>query len=166
MSSNASTVVGAVVAIMIIGAVAVLGYYQVVIAPNMTSSTTTITIVCPSAQCASVTIPNAAGTQPPGYTQGAKTTYGFTPDAITVVVGVNNTLYWTNNDQAIHTATSDVGSPSTFDTGNINPGSSAQFTITIPGTYTYHCTYHAWMQGKIIVLAGSTSTTTSSSTSK
>jgi plastocyanin len=161
MSTKASTAVGAVVAIMIIGAVAVLGYYQVVIAPNGTSSTATApAIVCPSAQCKSVTIPNAAGTQPPGYVQGAKTTYGFTPDSITVVIGKNNTLYWTNNDSAIHTSTSDVGSPSSFDTGNINPGSSAQFTITIAGTYTYHCTYHAWMQGKIVVLPGSGSSST------
>ena len=158
MSTKASTAVGAVVAILIIGAVAVLGYYQVVIAPgfNSTSPTaTTTSVVCPSAQCKNVTIPSGASTTAPG----------FTPDTITVMIGVNNTIYWINTDTVIHTATSDQGAPSAFNTGNIPPGTSAQVTILVPGTYTYHCNYHSIMTGKIIVLAGSTSTSTSSSTS-
>jgi plastocyanin len=168
MSSKSSTAVGAIVAILIVGAVAVLGYYQVVVAPNITSpsSSSTVTIVCPSSQCANVTIPNGVQIAPTGYVSGSKTTFGYTSDTVKVIIGVNNTLYWTNADSAIHTATSDPGQGVTFDTGNINPGSSAQITITVPGTYTYHCTYHAWMQGKIMVLPGTTSTSTSSSTSK
>jgi plastocyanin len=163
LSSKASTMVGVVVAILIVGAVAVLGYYQVAVASKQTSATSTgPTVTCPSAQCVNVTIPSGAGTPPTGYSQGAKTTYGFTPDGITLVIGKNNTIYWTNADAAIHTATSDQGSPDVFDTGNINAAGSAQVTLTKPGVYTYHCTYHAWMQGKITVLAApaSASTTT------
>ncbi len=166
--TSSSTLVGAVVAILIIGAVATLGYYQFEVAPNQTSTITSNTapaITCPSAQCANVNMTNAAYNPPPGYTQGAKTTYGFSPDTVTVVMGVNNTVYWTNSDTAAHTATSDTAG--IFDSGILNSGGTYQYTFTTPGTYTYHCSLHSWMQGTVIVKAatsgiGSTSTASSS----
>ena len=165
---SSSTAVGAIVAILIIGAVASIGYYQFQVAPsqlNTTSTSSVPAVSCPSSQCANVTIPAGANAPPSGYTSGQKTTFGFGPDTVTVVIGVNNTIYWINNDVAVHTATSDNGVSPSFDTGNIAAGATAQVTLTTPGTYTYHCTYHSWMQGKIIVLAGSSSAqTTATST--
>jgi plastocyanin len=158
--------VGAVVAILIIGAVATLGYYQIAVAPGQASSSSTSTIpsvVCPSAECANVTMPNGASTQPSGYTAGAKTTYGFSPDVVIVVIGKNNTVYWTNDDVAEHTATSDTAG--IFDSGVMSPGSTFQYTFTTPGTYTYHCSLHPWMQGSVIVKAGQASGSTSSTSS-
>lgn len=145
--------VGLVVAILIVAAVATIGYYQFVVAPNQqaTSTTTTPSVTCPSSACVNVTIPAGASTPPNGYAAGSKTQFGFNPDKITIVIGKNNTVYWTNNDPSIHTATSDGAG--VFDTGNVNQGASAQFTFTTPGTYTYHCTYHPWMQGTIVVKA-------------
>ena len=161
MSIKGSTAVGAVVAILIVGAVAVLGYYQFTVATGPHSSTTgPAQVTCPGPRCVNVTIPSGAGSAPAGYTQGAKTTYGFTPNTVTLVIGRNDTVVWTNADSAIHTATSDQGAPAAFDSGNINGGASWQYTFTVAGTYTYHCTYHAWMQGKIVVLPGSSGTST------
>lgn len=139
-------------AILIIGAVATIGYYQVAVAPGLASTSTTTgppAVTCPSIQCVNVTIFSGASSPPSGYSSGTKTQYGYTPDIVTVVIGKNNTVYWTNDDASIHTATSDTSG--VFDTGNIVQGASAQFTFTTPGTYTYHCIYHAWMQGTIIV---------------
>jgi len=152
VSSKGSNVVGVVIAVLILGAVASIGYYQFNVAPsqNVTTSSTASSVTCPSSQCVNVTIPNSASTQPNGYTQGSKTTYGYSPDSITVVIGTNNTVYWMNDDVTIHTATSDPGS-GVFDTGNIIGGSSQQWTFTAAGTYTYHCSYHPFMQGTIIV---------------
>jgi plastocyanin len=65
-----------------------------------------------------------------------------------VVLGVNNTVAWTNDDSAPHTVTADDGS---FSSGNLNPGDSYTYTFTTPGTYAYHCNYHSWMKGTIIV---------------
>jgi plastocyanin len=155
MSSQSSTLVGAIVAILIIGAVGVLAYYQVEVAPNQVTSTTSTTVpavTCPSSACVNVTIPSGASTPPPSWTGSGKTTYGFTPDVVTLVIGKNNTVFWTNNDASIHTATSDTAGA--FDSGNMNQGSTYQFTFTTPGTYTYHCVYHSWMQGTIIVKSG------------
>ena len=173
MSSQTSTTVGVVVAILIIGAIATLGYYQFDVAAKQTTTSSTSTapaVTCPSAQCANVTIESGAGTPPPGYT-GGKTTYGYTPDVVTVVIGKNNTVFWTNDDStgAPHTVTSDAGDSVQFDSGMTGPlttqGGTFQFTFTTPGTYTYHCSFHARMQGTVKVLAGSGSSTNSSATS-
>ncbi|HUI23037.1 MAG TPA: plastocyanin/azurin family copper-binding protein [Nitrososphaerales archaeon] len=167
MSSQSSTTVGAIVAVLIIGAIATLGYYQFAVAPNQTttsSSSTAAAVSCPSAQCVNVTIPSGAGTPPSGYS-GGKTTYGYTPDVITVVIGKNNTVFWTNDDSAPHTVTSDTSGM--FDSGTTGPltsqGGTFQYTFTTPGTYTYHCSFHAWMQGTVKVLAGTGASSSSAS---
>lgn len=151
-SSKGSAAVGVVIAILIIGAVATLGYYQFVVAGNQTTTTTTSTapsVTCPSSACVNVTIPSGASSPPAGYTSGQKTTFGFTPDTITVVIGKNNTVLWINDDAAPHTATSDTAG--VFDSGTISSGGTYQHTFTTPGTYAYHCSFHPWMQGTVIV---------------
>jgi len=162
-----------VVAILIVGAIATLGYYQFDVAAKQTSTSSTSTapsVTCPSAECVNVTIASGAGTPPPGYTSG-KTTYGYTPDVVTVVIGKNNTVYWVNDDStgAPHTVTSDSGDSVQFDSGMTGPlttvGGAYQFTFTTPGTYTYHCSFHAWMQGTVKVVAGTGSSSTSSAAS-
>jgi len=77
---------------------------------------------------------------------------GYQPDAITLVIGVNNTVTWTNDDSAAHTVTS-TSAPSggSFNSGNMNPGVTCTHTFTVPGTYQYGCAYHSWMKGTIIV---------------
>ena len=78
-------------------------------------------------------------------------TQNFTPNTITVVIGVNNTVTWVNNDISPHTVTSDTG---VFNSNNLNSGQSWSYTFTTPGTYSYHCSYHPWMKGTVVVLAG------------
>jgi plastocyanin len=73
----------------------------------------------------------------------------YDPSTITVFIGVNNTITWTNHDLSLHTVTSDAGS---FDSGLLNSGDSWTHTFKTPGTYSYHCTIHPYMTGKIVVL--------------
>lgn len=75
---------------------------------------------------------------------------GYSPDVIRVVIGVNNTVVWTNNDDAPHTVTSTSGA---FDSGLVSPGQSWNYTFTYPGTFDYYCTIHPWMKGEVIVEA-------------
>jgi plastocyanin len=111
----------------------------------------------------SVTIPSGAG----GGAAGAP---GYSPDSVTVVIGVNSTVVWTNDDSVGNTVTS-VSVPAgaaPFDSGLIEPstshgmpwqtptGGTFSETFTVPGTYQYHCTAHSWMTGTVIVLAAST----------
>jgi plastocyanin len=79
---------------------------------------------------------------------------GYTPDSITLVVGVNNTVTWTNNDSVHHTVTS-TSAPTggDFNSGNMQPGAACTHTFTVAGTYQYDCAYHSWMVGTIVVKA-------------
>ena len=91
------------------------------------------------------------------------TTLAYDPDVIKVVIGVNNTVVWRNNDNVAHTAT---GSNFTaFTTGNINPGESGSYTFNVTGTFPYHCVYHPNMAGTVIVRAPSTTTSSTATTS-
>lgn len=72
--------------------------------------------------------------------------YAFRPATITVKVGTAVT--WTNKSDARHTVTSDRAS--LFDK-NLPPGKTVSITFSHPGTYAYHCTYHPYMHGKIVV---------------
>jgi|SRR5208282_2622728 len=73
---------------------------------------------------------------------------GFEPKMITVVIGVNNTVIWKNEDSDWHDVHSDTG---LFYSGIIQPGASWTYTFTLPGTYPYVCDPHPWMTGTIIV---------------
>jgi plastocyanin len=72
----------------------------------------------------------------------------FTPQNVTVVIGINNTVTWTNNDpKAIpHTVTSNDG---LFNSNTL----TGPFTCTFlsPGVYNYRCYFHPLMVGAVIV---------------
>ena len=144
-SSSGTAAVGVVVAILIVASVGAIGYFQFNVAPTLFSSTTTTTTTStglpPSGHYVNVSI-----------IQGASVSGdGFSPDVVTVVIGVNNTIVWTNNDQAPHTVTAKDNS---FNSGNMDPGAVFQFTFSNAGTYKYGCNYHSWMAGTVIVKSG------------
>jgi plastocyanin len=72
----------------------------------------------------------------------------FVPPTLTVKVGTRVT--WTNEDNTAHTATADAGS---FDTGTLNQGKSMTIQFNKPGTFAYHCSFHAFMSGTIKVVS-------------
>ncbi len=74
----------------------------------------------------------------------------YSPASISIAVG--DTVTWSNNGQAPHSATADNGS---FDTGVFNGGQSRSHTFNGAGTFTYFCTVHANMHGTVRVLAAS-----------
>ena len=92
--------------------------------------------------------------------------FAFSPNTITVVIGENNTVTWTNMDSTTHTVTS-TSVPSgaqSYNSGNLAPGGTFTNTFTVPGTYTYHCSIHTYMTGKVIVKGATVSTTPTTST--
>jgi plastocyanin len=72
----------------------------------------------------------------------------FAPRAITVHVG--DSVSWTNQDSAPHTATANDGS---FDTGQLAKGKSGSHTFTKAGTFAYICSIHPSMKGTVTVAA-------------
>jgi plastocyanin len=162
------TSTGPVIIVILVIAAAFLGYYQIVYYPTVAPTSTSQTIVPPTKYNVTVTIPTGAGET------GHLTSYYFQPDSITVVIGYNSTVFWKNNDSTVHTVTAAIGSPDPrFNSfgptsqpwNNINPNAEVNFTFTTPGTYNYSCSYHAWMKGEVIVVAGTGSSGGASSTS-
>jgi plastocyanin len=74
--------------------------------------------------------------------------YSYAPVSATVKVGT--TVKFTNDDSVEHTATSDT--PGVFDTGTLNKGNVAHVKLNKVGTFSYHCSFHAFMHGAIKVV--------------
>ena len=81
--------------------------------------------------------------------------FSFNPGSITVVIGVNNTVTWTNQDSVTHTVTANDGS---FNS-TVRPGTTFTHTFTTAGVFAYHCSIHKFMQGTVKVLGESSSST-------
>ena len=74
--------------------------------------------------------------------------YTFSPGTLTVPVGT--TVTWTNRDFDVHTVTAD-DAPPTFKSAGLDTDDSFSFTFNKAGTYSYHCSLHPHMTGKIVV---------------
>lgn len=72
--------------------------------------------------------------------------FSFNPGTLTVKAGTNVT--WTNNGGSTHTVTA---IDSSFDSGNVSPGSTFQHTFATAGTFAYHCTIHSSMTATVVV---------------
>jgi plastocyanin len=85
--------------------------------------------------------------------------FQFMPTAITITQG--STVHWMNEGPSVHTSTGDTG---IWDSGNLSPGNSYQFTFNTPGRYPYHCALHPAMTGTVTVLSGCGQTPTPTAT--
>jgi plastocyanin/sugar lactone lactonase YvrE len=74
------------------------------------------------------------------------TQWGFAPKTVTVQVG--QAVKFTNTGKISHTATASQGA---FDTGFLKGGDSVTLTFDSPGTFTFFCQPHPWMQGTLEV---------------
>jgi plastocyanin len=76
------------------------------------------------------------------------TTQGFSP--ATFYAKVSQTVTWVNHDSIDHTVTS-TNSTVYFDSKALPAGATFQFKFTAVGTYTYYCSIHTEMVGKVVV---------------
>ena len=73
--------------------------------------------------------------------------FKYAPPTISVKAGMPVTF--TNSDRAPHTATSDQAGA--FDTGSLQQGGSKPVRLAKPGRYAYHCDFHPFMHGVVVV---------------
>jgi plastocyanin len=100
--------------------------------------------------------PVPCGQAPSGSTvyvcMGPGTALSFAPKNITVQLGVNATVQWSNDGAVAHTTTAYSGQAESWDSGSLNPGQAYAVTFTTPGVYHYLCTIHGpIMSGYVIV---------------
>ena len=79
--------------------------------------------------------------------------FRFVPQTLTVVAGTRVT--WTNTDSDVHSVNDRGGA---FHSGALDSKDTFSYAFTRPGEFTYFCTFHPMMVGRIIVKpAGSSS---------
>src|SRR6185437_2089246 len=72
--------------------------------------------------------------------------FSFTPPTITVKAGTEVT--WTNKDDIPHNV---VSEDKTFKSKVLDTDEKFTYTASKPGTYTYYCSIHPKMTGKLVV---------------
>jgi plastocyanin len=90
---------------------------------------------------------SAAGAQPAPRTIHVDIHgFQFAPARVEALVG--DTIEWTNNDFAPHTA-SDAGGK--WSTTPLNKGAVGRLVVRTPGVFVYRCKFHPQMEGTIVV---------------
>ena len=72
--------------------------------------------------------------------------FSFAPVTLTVAAGT--TVTWTNSDDIPHTVVSTEG---TFKSKAVDTDEKFSYTFAKPGTYSYFCSIHPKMTGKVVV---------------
>lgn len=108
-------------------------------------------VVCAVAMMLAITAVKAAGPagqQAMGNAAQVKIdNFTFTPNALTVSAGT--TVHWVNHDDIPHTVVSD--DKTTFKSKALDTDDNFSYTFSKPGTYSYFCSIHPKMTGKVIV---------------
>ena len=76
----------------------------------------------------------------------------ITPKTVHVILGINNTVTWINNDDTTHSVTPDHRNE--FFSGSqgvMKPGDRFTYTFTKEGVYDYHGQPGSWLTGTVIV---------------
>ncbi len=74
--------------------------------------------------------------------------FSFQPAELKVKVG--DTVVWTQHDSVKHNVEI-ISGPETFKSELLDAGQTFSYTFTKPGEYSYKCTPHPKMRGKVIV---------------
>jgi plastocyanin len=88
----------------------------------------------------------AAASAPAGKAEVKIDNFSFSPATLKVKAGTQIT--WTNGDDIPHTVVSDGQA---FKSKMLATGEKFTFTASKPGTYSYSCSIHPNMTGKVVV---------------
>ncbi|MBS3650694.1 cupredoxin family copper-binding protein [Pseudaminobacter sp. 19-2017] len=72
--------------------------------------------------------------------------FAFVPDELKVAAG--SAVTFKNGDDTVHSIVADDGS---FRSPALDTDGEFSHTFSQPGTFTYHCGLHPFMQGRIVV---------------
>jgi plastocyanin len=150
-------------AITVVVLIAAAGYLTTVAPKGTTTLTSSISSSTTSTGSLETTVSSTttssssnAGVVDVSIVEGAignQSSSGYAPSTIEVVIGVNNTVIWTNNDGTVHTVTCiyPPAGAQGFNSGPLSPRATFTYTFTVSGTYVYNCQFHSWMSATIIV---------------
>jgi len=119
---------------------------QVSIPTTLVVTTTTVPVVTMTSA------PVVTETSPPYSATAEISIHGqlFIPRTLTVAQ--STTVVWKNFDNIPRSVVSDIGAPTGFHSGQIEPGETFAYTFTLPGQYPYHTGSPKIDQGVILVV--------------
>jgi len=91
------------------------------------------------------------GDEPATGSPAAVSIVDFAYDPAGIEIAVGDTVTFTNEDAATHTATSEEDAPVAFDSDDLDEGATTDVTFDEPGDYPYCCSIHEYMKGNIRV---------------
>lgn len=116
-----------------------------------TTATTTRSVTVSAGGTATVEAFALSRNAPPGPAPTSAdvsiTGSSFSPATVTIARG--GSVTWTNRDPIAHNAVNTGSSP--FNSGTLNQNQTFRFTFNTAGTFNYVCTFHAGMNGTVIV---------------
>jgi plastocyanin len=146
----------ALTAVAVVGLIFVLVVAYIYVSPQTSAASSTSTTISASlitttssAAPSGSDVVNVVIQYGDGYSDGAVSQ--FNPQVIVVVIGINNTVVWTNEDFSVHNIITTSAPTTGPASGDLAQGQWYSFTFTTPGTYSYYCSYHPWMNGEVIV---------------
>ena len=86
---------------------------------------------------------------------GSNQNLNFEPAKLKVVIGVNNTIKWVQQDPVPHNVVSSSvpSGAQSFKSDTLTQGMTYTVTLTVSGTYKYFCQFHpTYMLAEITVL--------------
>ena len=86
----------------------------------------------------------------PGQATLKIASYKYVPETVRVRAG--GSIAFENEDDATHDAETVPDAPSAFDTQALKLGDAKRVTLGEPGTYSYFCSYHRFMEGTVEVV--------------
>ncbi len=105
-----------------------------------------ISIMFVGASCYNSSNTSSTSTAPVSTNRVTISNFAFSPQTITV--SKDTAVTWTNQDSASHTVVSDDNK---FNSSQLASGAKFKFTFDNAGTFSYHCSIHPGMTGKVIV---------------
>jgi plastocyanin len=76
--------------------------------------------------------------------------FGYAPRRVRIHAG--DSVRWTDDDHAPHTATAEQHAAGRFETGRVRSGHSSPVEFRKPGRYPYYCRFHPFMVGTVEVV--------------
>src|SRR5659263_781196 len=111
--------------------------------PNATATPTATATPNATATPTATATPNATATPTATPVVGVEIkNLAFNPAQINISEGT--TVIWTNNDSLAHTVISDTN---IFNSSDVSPGQTFEFTFNETGIFKYHCSIHPEMLG-------------------
>lgn len=143
---TASHAYGIGIVAIIVGVSIGIGYYQMYYLPELTAKPKVSKEILNPVQATNIEMIKGASSP--------EQKDNFVPKLVSIQLGIDNKVIWTNKDEVAHTVTPDKPFTDKYSgnfesPGVVKPGTTFEFLFTDEAKISYHCSPHPWMKGSL-----------------